>query len=223
MVHGVRILVLGEAGVGKTCFTDMFLKGENFIYHDPFDEIRRLLLVSGKEWPLRPMDISSTMLRDSDPILDKAVFNLSFAKSKGIVLMYDLTSRASFDLLTQDAYMHALTVRQGMSTNDPNWGKRCGFVLVGNKADIVADHPEKRDVEREIAEEWAQSQGFRHVEVSSKDRDTVDEAMVILVKNIEASGRRDERDRLTKKNELRTNAERLSLRGHIKSTFDKLI
>ncbi|CBX97203.1 predicted protein [Plenodomus lingam JN3] len=114
-VDGVRVLVLGEAGVGKTCFADMFLKGENFIYHDPFDEIRRVLVVNHKEWPLQPVDISSTMLRESGPTLDKAVFDSSIASCQGIVLIYDVTSHESFDLVTQDAYMHVLRLRQAMS------------------------------------------------------------------------------------------------------------
>ncbi|KAF2845525.1 P-loop containing nucleoside triphosphate hydrolase protein [Plenodomus tracheiphilus IPT5] len=220
MLDGVRILVLGEAGVGKTCFTDMFLKGDNFIYHHPFDEIRRRLPVNGKEWPLRPMDISSTMLREPGLGLDETIFNLSFAKSEGIILLYDITSRTSFDLVTQDAYIHALSTRHFMSTNNPNWGKRCGFVLVGNKVDITTDSPGTREVEREMAEEWAQSQGFRHIEVSSKNRAAVDEAMVMLVTSIEVARRRDERDKAAKK-EARSKARRPSLKSRIRSTFVK--
>ncbi|KAI8941932.1 hypothetical protein NX059_000046 [Plenodomus lindquistii] len=221
MLNGVHILVLGESGVGKTCFTDMFLKGETFIYHDPFDEIRRLLPVNGKKWPLRPMDISSTMLRDSDPLLDKSAFDFCFRKADGIVLLFDLTSRASFDMLTQDAYLHALTVRDSMSTYDPNWGKRCGFVIVGNKADVVMDDTSVREVEKEVGEEWAQSQGFRYVEVSSRDRRTVDEAMVTLVKSIEVARRRDERDRVAARKEGKLKAERVSLKSRIRSAFEK--
>lgn len=178
-------------------------------------------MVNHKEWPLQPVDISSTMLRESGPTLDKAVFDSSIASCQGIVLIYDVTSHESFDLVTQDAYMHVLRLRQAMSTHNPNWGKRCGFLLVGNKLDLVTELPEKRQVEKEMAEEWAQSQGFRHIEVSSKDRHAVDKAMVTLVSSIEVSRRRDERDRLADKSEVRSEPDRPSFKSRIKSTLKK--
>lgn len=163
-------------------------------------------------------------MRDPDPALSTTVFHLSFANAQGIVLLYDVTSRATFDLITRDAYLYALTARQSMSTGSEHWGKRCGFVLVGNKADVVRDEPDKREVETEMAAEWARSQGFEHVEVTSTERAHVDGAMAMLVQNIELAKRRDKKDQVTDEVEAKSTnrKDRVSFRSRLKSTVEKL-
>jgi uncharacterized protein YchJ len=74
--------------------------------------------------------------------------------------------------------------------------KRFGCVVVGNKKDLVnGEHgEEKREIDKEEAEQWADSQGFRGLEVSSNNREEVEEAVNALVRSVERAKRMDNRD-----------------------------
>lgn len=143
------------------------------------------------------MDISSTVLRDPDPNLNTEIFKRSLAEADAIVLLYDITSKQSFDRVTDEAYIYTWLCRPSTVSrgdNPPKGKKRFGCIVVGNKLDIVKRNPEKRAVSQDMAEQWASSQGFRHIEVTSKERHEVDTAMEGLVRSIDVMRERDEKD-----------------------------
>ncbi len=72
--------------------------------------------------------------------------------------------------------------------------KRFGCVVVGNKKDVVDDNEELREVKKEMAEQWAASQGFRHFEINSHKRGEVEDVVRALVDSVQRARRMDARD-----------------------------
>lgn len=186
----LNIVVFGESGVGKTCFTDMFTFGEQFVGYDPTTERhRRDLDVDGRLVSLLLDDISSTSQREAAL---QEHFRLIIRDADGIVLLYDITNEESFEYITNQAYAYVCLCRRYLCKRWDEGGdegrphgersKELGYALVGNKKDLVHNGKGKRAIATSMAKEWARSQGCEHCEVSSNDRSEVEEAMRMLVK-----------------------------------------
>ncbi|KAF1847606.1 P-loop containing nucleoside triphosphate hydrolase protein [Cucurbitaria berberidis CBS 394.84] len=227
-----QIVVIGESGVGKTCFTDMFLEGKPFIYYSAIgpDMRSRNLTISNETWSLHLMDLSSTVLRDPDPTFHSQFFEDALGKADGIVLLYDITSGESFEKVTDDAYIYTWMCRQLEKSAGERYltgRQRFGCVLVGNKADIVSADPEKRQVGAKMAEQWAHSQGFRHFEVTSNKRTEVEDSVEALVKSIKLAKKQDAdeieekkiRDREKEKELKKTQRSKGSIGNKLKLAF----
>jgi GTPase SAR1 family protein len=224
----LKIVVIGEAQVGKTCFIDMvgtsstwsskvtstiryvcvsiiktnlvqFLEGKHFIRH-PIDEpLTRTFTFASTTYNLQltDLDLSGSISPDYLVVLDTYI-----AAAEGIILLYDITSRYSFDRVTKETYMRVWHARNTVFRKTGDLGKmeglkkRFGCVVVGNKRDLVngEDGEKKRGIDKEEAEQWAESQGFRGLEVSSNNREEVEEAVNMLVKSVERAKRMDNRD-----------------------------
>ncbi|KAJ4363428.1 hypothetical protein N0V83_009721 [Neocucurbitaria cava] len=152
------------------------------------------------DWTLSFTDLSSTVLRDTDLTMRSSFFDTTLASADGIFLLYDITSLQSFESLTDSAYFYLWDCRSpssgggdsssGHALKNPD-RRRFGCVVVGNKADVVRAEPEKREVSAEMAEQWASSQGFGHVEVDSNERGEVEGAVETLVESIKIAWKRD--------------------------------
>lgn len=139
------------------------------------------------------MDLSLTTLRSGEENLHRAIFNGMISGADGVVLLYDVTSRASFERITNEGYMRVLLNREEKSKgiHHVTGIQRFGCILVGNKVDLAA---ERREVNEEEAEEWAESQGFKYIELTSNEQTAILEAMKTLVRNITKAERRDLED-----------------------------
>ncbi|USP77933.1 uncharacterized protein yc1106_05207 [Curvularia clavata] len=197
----LKIVVLGQTWVGKTCFIDMFLEGKHFINHSAVSpELKsRTISHAGDTWSLSFMDID--IYGSIAPFYYK-VLNTYLTDADGIVLLYDITLDYSFSSLIDDYYLHAWTYRNllfpnASQTNTPMTTKeRFGCVLVGNKRDtIVGEDAAKRQVCTEMAEQWAASQGMRHFEISANERAQVDDVVRALIDSILRARRMNEKDK----------------------------
>ena len=164
------------------------------------DILSRKLDVEGAEWELGMMDLSSTPIREEHASQPGASLSSDFivailSSRSGVVLLYDITSQHSFENITQFGYQHLILNRHRRDpetqTPYPAGMQRFGCVLVGNKADLAS---EKREVDSEVAQEWADSQGIKFFEVSTRDRNAIEEAMRALVKSVIRAERRDKED-----------------------------
>ncbi|OAL55072.1 P-loop containing nucleoside triphosphate hydrolase protein, partial [Pyrenochaeta sp. DS3sAY3a] len=199
------VVVFGEASTGKTCFTDVFLTGKPFVRYDPTQHSStRTITLSNSTHNLSLTDLSSTPIIKNDIVFPTSLFRNLPHNADGIVLLYDITDGATFDKLTTVVYQWLWTGRSpapgSISTQSrpsapkPTAPRRFGCVLVGTKADVVSQDPSKRQVSRGMAEQWAQSQGFRHFEVDTRDRTQVEGAVEGLVRSIGVMRRRDAMD-----------------------------
>jgi GTPase SAR1 family protein len=152
------------------------------------------------------LDISSTIFRSSSsPLMPDAnnIYNVDLntwiKNAQGVVLLFDITSRSSYDLLTENGYMHVIFQR---ATTYPGGlpylagQERFGGVLVGTKVDLTARPATASDrkVSRQEAEDWAQIQGMKYFEVDTRHLEPVEEAMRALVRSIIRAKRRDGED-----------------------------
>ncbi|KAL1796565.1 hypothetical protein ACET3X_005105 [Alternaria dauci] len=165
----LKIVVLGEELVGKTCFIDMFLKGKHFISHGPIDS--------------EPI---SRNISDISPRY-REVLDAYIASADGVVLLYDVTSLFSFDHLIQNTYLQIWQCRNTVFTKDGTDGrmqgvkKRFGCVVVGSKKDIIDEDKRKRQVKKEMADQWASSQGFRHIELAQMSTTPIGASPLTLI------------------------------------------
>jgi GTPase SAR1 family protein len=139
------------------------------------------------------MDLSSTTVRTADPTLRTEFFTSTLSRAAGVVLLYDITNLKSFQHITNQAYMYVWMCKRYMG--ESVGVESCEFVLVGTKADILKSEPERREVDRELAEDWAQSQGIKHFELTTKVRSQVEEPVHELMRSINRAKDRNEKER----------------------------
>lgn len=99
--------------------------------------------------------------------------------AQGVVMVYDVTRRDSFDNLEQWL--------KEVKLYSPNNGEGVVKLLVGNKIDL-ADGDGRGDYTRQVdrfeAEEWARNQGMLFLEASAKTRTGVQESFMEVVHKI---------------------------------------
>lgn len=96
--------------------------------------------------------------------------------AQGVVMVYDVTRRDSFDNLE-----HWL---KEIKLYSPNNGEGVVKLLVGNKIDLPEDGEHERQVDRHEAEEWARNQGMLFLEASAKTKLGVQESFMEVVHKI---------------------------------------
>ncbi|RYO27597.1 hypothetical protein AA0111_g7257 [Alternaria arborescens] len=197
----LKIIIFGEELVGKTCFIDMlqFLEGKHFISHGPVDSepLSRTISYANETWSFSFIDLN--LNSDISPRY-REVLHTYIASADGVVLLYDVTSLFSFDHLIQHTYLQIWQCRNTVFIKDGAEGrmqglkKRFGCVVVGNKKDIIDRDEGKRQVKKEMVDQWASSQGFRHIEISSNERKEVEDAVQALVDSVQRARRMDAKD-----------------------------
>lgn len=165
-------------------YSTQLTKGHHFAQYMGlgFEEGVHRMTIDGEAIEAYFTDLSSTTLRIADANFSTELFIQSLSGAVGIVLLYDITSLVSFDHITEKSYAYACMCNNYMGEDA---GERIReYILVGNKKDIVEKEPEKRQVDEELAAEWAQSQGMRHVELTTHDREDVEKAVHDLMRSI---------------------------------------
>ena len=173
-----------------------FVLGQTFARYDPTIEgsSRREWDIDGSTWLFEFLDLNSTVHREGHIRPHPGIYDRMLMLATGIVLLYDVTSRESFERVTDSAYLYAWTCRTNApreTRTHPTQRQKFGCVLVGNKADLVQEDHVRREVSRDEAEQWAHSQGFTHVEITTNSRHEVETAIEALARNIRKIELRD--------------------------------
>lgn len=184
-----NVVVFGEPNVGKTCFIDQFCYGRPFVIYDPDKAVfSHKIIVDNEVSDLTLIDLSTSFLKPEHGMQHTEWAEKMLAEAEGIVLLYDVASLESFNYVNDQAYNFLWQCRRlkCKSDEEPDDEKReiFGCVLVGNKLDLITAGKESREVSQSQAEEWAQTQGFKNVEVDSLGRRGPEEALKLLVRNI---------------------------------------
>jgi Ras-related protein Rab-8A len=157
----IKILMLGDSGVGKTSLLLRYAQDEfspTFISTIGIDFKVRNIIVDDLRAKLQIWDTAGQERF-------RAITTSYFKGSHAVLLLYDVTDRDSFTNIHKWA-------RQIRDLGDLN----TNIVLVGNKA----DDPDKRNVSEREGTELAKSLGLTWFEVSAKHNRNVSEAFMAV-------------------------------------------
>lgn len=161
----IRLLLIGESGVGKTCMLCRFIE-EGFISPHistiGIDFKMKTLMIGGVRTRIQVWDTAGQERFDT-------VTSQYFRRAQGVLLVYDITSETSFQNLDK-----WLKMMHEHSADDMD------VLLVGNKADAE----NVRTVSREDAEKFAKSHSMDYIEVSAHEGSNIYQAFSRLAETV---------------------------------------
>lgn len=163
--HMFKVLLLGDAGVGKTSL--MWRFSDDVFNHTYISTI-------GIDFKLRTIDVEGKKVRLQ--IWDTAgqerfhAISVSYYRTAaGIMLVYDITRRRSFE-----------NIAKWLRNIDEHAKEDVIKLLVGNKCDMQ----HKRAVKREEGEKLADEYDMSFFETSAKENESIDEAFECIAEEI---------------------------------------
>jgi Ras-related protein Rab-1A len=161
----MKIIVLGSSKVGKTSVLKRYFKNE-------FDE--SFLSTIGIEFTTQYFKFDDEKIRvDYVDTAGQETFRAISAnyikKADGVILIFDITERSSFDLIN-------MWIDEINKHNNIN---NIGKILLGNKIDLE----DQREVQIDEGENLASSIKCKYMEVSAKTGDNVTNAMEEIAKD----------------------------------------
>lgn len=166
-----KVLLIGDAGVGKSSillqFTDDYFN----------DNLQSTIGVDFKVKVMEAADSERGVKRVKVTIWDTAgqerfrtLTSSYYRGAHGVILVYDVSRRDTFDSLS----MWLQEIEQFSSSG----GKDIVKLLVGNKVDL------DRDVDRDVAVDWARSRGMLFLETSAKTKHGIAQVFNEIVQKI---------------------------------------
>lgn len=154
----VKTIVVGDSGVGKTCLLLRFIR-------DVFDETSQPTL--GVEFMTKIVQTANHRIElqlwdTAGQELFRSVTRGYYRGSAGAFLVFDLTSRISFENISR--WLHDITE---VAKND------IIKILIGNKNDLES----QREITSEEASEFAKANGMIYFETSAKTGTNVSAAV----------------------------------------------
>lgn len=162
-----RLVVCGSGGVGKSALTVQYISNHFIIEYDPTieDAYRKQINLDGRSCVL---DILDTAGQDEY----SALRDTYYRTGKGFILVYSVTSRKSFEDISnfQDEILRSLDTDNSQSVP---------MLLVGNKSDLETE----RQVTTIEGQDLARVLGCgKFLEASAKTRQNVDQVFEELIK-----------------------------------------
>ncbi|KAL1510206.1 hypothetical protein AB1Y20_006535 [Prymnesium parvum] len=182
----VKILLVGDAGVGKTCVLQRFSEG-TFVTSTRATvgmDLKRTLVDldgSGERITLQIWDTAGQEMF-------RSIISSYYRGAHGVILMFDVCRKPTFDALEGWLNEVRRVVRQVRSRCDES----AAIVLVGNKVDA-----DGREVSYETAVAWAKKNSLPYIETSAKRDVMITDAFITLVATV--AGRTGEISLLLKK------------------------
>ena len=153
----IKLMIIGDSGVGKTNFIFQFTEGRFSLIHVTtvgFDHKSKIIKLPKSKKNVK-LQIWDTAGQERYMAINKNLFQ----KVQGIILMYDLTNRDSFEHVTSWLNL----VKQTVTSKT--------IILVANKLDIEED---KRIVTEEEGQQLAKENNFLFFEGSGSSGQNVD-------------------------------------------------
>jgi len=160
-----KLVMVGDSGVGKSCLLDKFLDDSstnNFISTIGVDIRSRETVINNKKVKIQVWDTGGQ--QRYRPVLASC-----YRGALGVIIVFDVTNKISFKNIKQ--WMVEIE-EFAPNSNIPK-------MLVGNKADLS----DRREVEYEVAAEFARENSIAYIETSVMRKSNIEEAFVELVKN----------------------------------------
>ncbi|GAQ84669.1 Rab family GTPase [Klebsormidium nitens] len=152
----VKLVLLGDSGVGKSCIVLRFVKGQ----FDPNNKVTVGASFLSQTLKLGESTIKFEIWDTAGQERYASLAPLYYRGASAAIVAYDITAPESF----QKAQYW---VKELQKHGSPN----IVIALVGNKADLA----DKRALQREEAETYAESNGMFYIETSAKTADNIQE------------------------------------------------
>jgi small GTP-binding protein len=164
--YSLKIVVLGDSGVGKTCLLLRFVRDAWDSDSQPTLGVEFLAKIINTDKHRIQLQLWDTAGQE----LFRSITRGYYRGSAGALLMFDLTSRATF--LNIERWLQDLReiARPDLTT-----------ILIGNKADLT----EQREVPQDEARTYAETNHMAYFETSAKTGDNVTGSVTSCVLEIE--------------------------------------
>ena len=166
----IKLVILGDIAVGKTNFLCRFVDNEFNIVH---------VSTVGFDFKSRICDITKVNKKVKFQIWDTAgqekymsINKNLFQRVQGIILMYDITKRETFEHLET-----WINIIKQMTNEIP-------IILVGNKVDQEDNAENGRIVEYSEGEDFARENDFDFFEASAMDGTNVNKVFITIAEKI---------------------------------------
>ncbi|XP_062826655.1 ras-related protein Rab-37 isoform X2 [Anolis carolinensis] len=161
-----QVMLLGDSGVGKTCFLIQFKDGAflsgTFIATVGIDFRNKVVTVDGVKVKLQIWDTAGQERF-------RSVTHAYYRDAQALLLLYDITSRMSFD-----------NIRAWLTEIHEYAQRDVVIMLLGNKADVSSE----RVVRTEDGEALAREYGVPFMETSAKTGMNVELAFLAIAKEL---------------------------------------
>ena len=163
--NSIKLLILGDSGVGKTCFLMRFSDDKFVTAH---------LSTIGMDFKIKEIDVDGNTLQlkiwdTAGQERYKTIAKSFYKRAEGVILVYDCTSEKSFN-----------NIRDWIQQLTNHGCNEISKVLVGNKCDMS----DKRKISFEQGKEFAETHGMKFFEASAKSAQNVEEAFRLMTKEI---------------------------------------
>lgn len=168
--YSLKVVVVGDSGVGKTCLLIRFV-------HDLFEDDSQPTL--GVEFMTKIVSTEKHRIQlqlwdTAGQELFRSVTRGYYRGSAGALLVFDLSKRDSFENIGRWLQDIKDVARSDVVT-----------LLIGNKADLE----EERQITKEEAQQFADQHNMKYFETSAKTganiAEAIDEAVKIIEKNVD--------------------------------------
>ena len=166
----LKICIIGDSSVGKSNFLFKFIEGQFSPLHVAtigFDYKSRIITLPNFKKKVK-LQIWDTAGQEKYMSVNKNLFQ----RVQGVILMYDITSRETFERLNI-----WLNIIKQMTNDIP-------IVLVGNKLDLEDNEDDGRIIEYGEGEDFAKENDFDFFEVSAKNGTNVEKAFISIAEKI---------------------------------------
>jgi len=176
----LKVLLLGESHVGKTCIFRRYVKDD---YTEGYQATIGADFFS-KDFKVGDKDVIFQIWDTAGQERYKSLNQTFYRGSDACILVYDICEKRSFDALTD--WVGRFMKGVGLTEEAKDSGLI--FVVVGNKCDVA----DGRQVESDVAMEFCAKHGFQFYETSAKTGTNVTEAFEYIgrkgVEKSEAQG-----------------------------------
>ena len=166
----IKLCIIGDSSVGKSNFLFKFIEGQFSPLHVAtigFDYKSRIITLPNFKKKVK-LQIWDTAGQEKYMSVNKNLFQ----RVQGVILMYDITSRETFERL--NIWLNIIK----QITND------IPIVLVGNKLDLEDNEDDGRIIEYGEGEDFAKENDFDFFEVSAKNGTNVEKAFISIAEKI---------------------------------------
>ena len=161
----VKVVLVGDSGVGKTNIMSKYLKNQ-------FREDSKATVgveFGSKQFSVEGHQIKAQIWDTAGQERYKAITSAYYKGAKGAFIVYDITRKNTFE-----------TVNKWVSDISAAADKKITLILIGNKNDLE----DQRQVTKEMGEEKAKELGLAFMETSACSGENLDKAFQMMINEI---------------------------------------